>query len=230
MSISQRSLLIPTRRFRGLSGKVILLKYNIPALVAAGWRVQVFAEKIDMAMTRALGAEPHKIGGIAFNKRHKVNRFMQHAERFARKHSAGLVVGHGDTLHQDVLHIHSCRHREYEESTGRSLQPGEKATADFQARQLNEGRQQCVVANSRLMRDDLCDRFNLDSQRFEVVYPGHDPQRFYPRDPATRQSLRAELGIGDGLLIGLITSGKLHVRGADLFIDAIAQLPEPLRN
>ncbi|MGB1581322.1 MAG: glycosyltransferase family 4 protein [Nevskiales bacterium] len=230
MTTDQRSLLIPTRHFRGLSGKVILLKYNIPALVAAGWRVQVFAEKIDAAMTRELGAEPHKIWGRGFNKRHKVNRFMRHAERFAIKQNAGLVVGHGDTLHQDVLHIHSCRHREHEESTGRSLQPGEKATADFQARQLLEGRQACVVANSRLMRDDLCARFQLDADSFKVVYPGHDPARFFVRDSETRQALRAELGVGEGVLIGLITSGKLRLRGADLLIEAVAQLPEALRS
>lgn len=223
-------LLIPTRHFRGLSGKVILLRNNIPAFVQAGWRVLVYAEKLDEQMVRDLGAEPHRIHGRGFGKSHKVRRFIHHADRFAQTQGVDLVAGHGDTLNQDILHIHSCRHREYEEMHGQPLKPGRKATADLQARQLTEGRYRRLVANSAMMRDDFVQRFGIDPARVSIVHPGHDPARFHPDpgDVASRR-LREELGVADGLLVGLITSGKLELRGADLMVAAAARLPEPLR-
>lgn len=92
MSVQSPSLLITTRHFRGLSGKVILINNNIPALVKAGWRILLIAEELDEDMTHRLrlGAKPHKIWGRGMNKHHKLTRFIKQAERFARMQNVEL--------------------------------------------------------------------------------------------------------------------------------------------
>ncbi len=227
---SQRRILISTRIMRGLSGKVILLNYNIKALVAAGWDVSVFAEKIDKAMIESMGAQPFSVWNKLFSKPRRLQRFLDKHERLARSGRYDLVVGHGETLFQDVLHIHNSRHLEYEHIYGKTLIPGAKVTADIQAQQVAEQRYRLLVANSHLMRDDLITRYNADPERITVVYPGYDPERFYPRrDNPASIALRDQLGVGDRVLVGLVTSGKLIQRGADLLIPAIAGLPDELR-
>ncbi len=225
-----RRLLISTRTMRGLSGKVILLQNNIPALVAAGWDVSLFAEKIDKAMVEALGATPLKVWGRGFNKTHKLRRFHRQHRKLIEKQHFDLVVSHGDTLDQDILHVHNCRHLEYEAIYGGTLRPGDKESADVQDKQLVERRFRLIVANSQLMRSDLITRYDIDPEHIEVVYPGYDTHRFFvnPDNPTSR-ALRESWQINDEIVVGLVTSGKLIQRGADILIPALAQLPPELR-
>lgn len=227
-----RRLLIASRTMRGLSGKVILLQNNIPALIKAGWAVSLFGEKVDMEMVKSLGATPIKVWGRGINKTHKLRRFHKQHARLLQKQNFDLVVSHGDTLEQDILHVHNSRHMEYEAIYGGKLQPGQKESADLQDRQLNEQRFRLIVANSQLMRGDLINRYGIDPGKIEVVYPGYDPERFFVRNSdAASQALREEWQIkNDEIVVGLVTSGKLIQRGADILIPALAQIPEALRN
>ncbi len=223
-------ILLSTRIMRGLSGKVTLLKHNVEALSAAGWEVSFFAEKIDKALMSNIGADPITLWNKPFPKSYRLKRFMNKHERLARSGQYDIVAGHGETLVQDVLHVHNCRHLENEVLIGKPLLPGMKDTADLQTRQIREKCYTRLVANSQLMRNEFVSRFGADPGNIDVVYPGYDPARFRV-NPANEQSrlLKESLGAENDVLLGLITSGKLKLRGADLLIPAIAQLPDSLR-
>lgn len=226
-----RRLLIATRKLAGLSGKVLLIQHNLLALAAAGWDVHILAEKSDRERLVSLGAQVHPAGGSWWPRAARLRRFSRRAEQLALKIRADLVIGHGDTLQQDVLHLHLCPHRQHREITGQELRPGESPNADFTAEMLRAGGFRRLIANSNLMRDEIIQRYAVPESKISVVYPGYEPTRFKPGAEPPSAELRAQLGVGpDGLLVGLITSGDFRTRAADEFLRAVALLPMPLRD
>ncbi len=226
-----RRLLIATRQLAGLSGKVLLIQRNLPALVAAGWDVHVLAEKCDRAALATLGVQVHKAARGWWPRARRLQRFSERATRLARDIHADLVVGHGDTRGQDVLHVHLCPHRQHLAITGQELRRGESPDADLLEDMLRAREFRRVVANSGLMRDELAQCYAVPAEAISVVYPGYDPARFQPGRASAAAALRAQLGVGEsGLLVGLITSGDFRTRATDQFLQAMAQLPSALRD
>ncbi len=226
-----RRLLIATRQLAGLSGKVLLIQHNLPGLVAAGWEAHVLAEKCDPARLQQLGAQVHTMRGAWWRRAVRLQRFSRRSGQLAQKLGADLVIGHGDTLEQDVLHLHLCHHRQQLEITGHELPPGESDNADFADAMLRGGAFRRLIANSQLMRAELAQRYGIPPEKITVVHPGYDPARFRPGAAEQSRQLRARLGVAaDGLLLGLVTSGDFRTRAADQLLQAIARLPESLRN
>src|SRR5690606_36490342 len=83
-----------------------------------------------------------------------------------------------------------------------------------------------IVANSKLVRDALVARHALDPERIEVLYPGYDAARFSPeRAAALRAGARSALRLPpEALAIGFVTSGDMHKRGLDLFLECAAEI------
>ena len=62
-------------------------------------------------------------------------------------------------------------------------------------------------------------RFGVPGEMIQVIYPGHDPERFKPGSPGP---LRERLGVREGeVLVGLITSGDFTKRGVGVFLGAV---------
>jgi UDP-glucose:(heptosyl)LPS alpha-1,3-glucosyltransferase len=102
----------------------------------------------------------------------------------------------------------------------------------LQEQLLAEGQFAFCIANSRLMQQELVQRYGIRADKISVIYPGYEPLRFNPagRD-RYRAAIRRELGIEDATIVaGLITSGDFQKRGVDIAIQAFAQLPVRLRN
>ncbi|MGH8529919.1 MAG: glycosyltransferase family 4 protein [Nevskiales bacterium] len=226
-----RRLLIATRKLAGLSGKVLLIQHNLPALVAAGWDAHVLAEKAERELLVSLGAQLHPAPRAWWLRSARLRRFSRRAEQLALKVRADLVIGHGDTLQQDVLHLHLCPHRQHREITGEELQPGESPHADFTAEMLRARGFRRLIANSNLMREEVIRRYAVPDSKISVVYPGYEPARFKPGAEPPSGELRTQLRVSpDGLLVGLITSGDFRTRAADQFLQAVALLPPALRD
>src|SRR5699024_7146239 len=87
------------------------------------------------------------------------------------------------------------------------------------------------IANSKLTRDELIERYAVDADRLRVVYPGYRPQQFNVDDRERyRDTVRGELDVGDAVLIGLVTSGDFAKRGLDILLEALAGLPQAQRD
>ncbi len=191
------------------------------AAADAGWRVDVYSERLDSPAVRAVGANPCRVPRWPWGSWLKRRAFAALAGRGARGHD--VVHGHGDLLDQDLLSLHNCVHAAHEAATGRPL-PASDAVGRMHALQLSGRRFRLLAVNSRLMKEDVARRFGVAPAMIEVVYPGFDPARFRAEDRARRgEALRGELGLAaDQPLFGLVTSGDFEKRGLALFLRAFA--------
>jgi UDP-glucose:(heptosyl)LPS alpha-1,3-glucosyltransferase len=190
---------------------------------AAGndWEVHVFAERLDKKALRDAGAAAHRVPSWPWGSWMKRRAFAAAAGRMAK--GFDLVHGHGDLLDQDVLSLHNCVHAAHEAVHGSPL-PEQDAVGRMHALQLSGLRFRVLVANSKLMKDDVTRRFGVPAERVRVIHPGYDSCRF---NAGGREDfgagMRAELGVEEGqLLYGLVTSGDFEKRGLKAFLRAFA--------
>jgi UDP-glucose:(heptosyl)LPS alpha-1,3-glucosyltransferase len=216
-----RRLAVAARRVEGLSGAARIIVEHARRFAKAGWEVHVFGARLDAPAISAAGATPNLVLSWPWGSWWKRASFAKMAARGAR--GFDLVHGHGDLFDQDVLSLHNCVHAAHEAVHGSPL-PEDDATGRLHALQLRERRFKVLVANSRLMKEDVTRRFGVPGSAIEVVHPGFDPERFKPQDrERLGRPLRAELGLKEGeLLVGLVTSGDFEKRGLPAFLRAFA--------
>ena len=223
-ALSKAALSIVTQRAAGLSGKVHLLRENLPRLVQAGFDVELCAQVIDPDF-EGRGARLLPFKRSPFGRRRRLRQFVEQTAALERE--GRLVVLHGEgMLTADVVHVHNTYHRAHEGIHGTPLDAGRSPLADLQARTLRQGAFTRIVANSQLAKDELAARYDLDPERIDVVYPACDLNRFRPCTDGERRAARREkLGVpSDGPLVGLITSGDFQKRAVDVFLKSLTQL------
>lgn len=225
-----KRIAVACRWLNGFGGTTTGILERTRRLSREGWEVHFFAERIEPERAREAGGIPHRLWGWPWGKHWKRRFFAWNFERAAGTRY-DLVEGHGDTLSQDVLALHNCVHAAHEAIFGAPL-PADSSVGRLHERILREDRFQRLIANSRLMKEELTRRFNLSPKKIDVVYPGFESLQFQRKDREIfgRQK-REELGVREGeLLIGLVTSGDFKKRGVDLFIQALAGLRPELRS
>lgn len=221
-----KHIAIVYRNLAGLSGVPNVVFAQARALSAAGYAVDLLAQKTDRERARAAGAGVVKVRRLPGPKRWGRRWFARRADRTARRYD--FVIGHGHHREQNVLMLHNSI-RLANERIGADRP--DDADALLQDWILSSGRFELCIANSGLMRNDLQRRYGIDAERIHVVYPGYDTARFNPECRGRyRGEVRRELGVRDEtLLIGLVTSGAFHKRGVDILLGAYARLPESVR-
>ncbi len=212
---------IASRRVEGLSGAARMIIEHGRRLARDGWEVSVFAEKLDKKALLEAGVTPRWVPGWPWGSWAKRRAFAAAAGGMVKDFD--LVHGHGDLLEQDVLSLHNCVHAAHEAVHGSPL-PASDAVGRMHALQLAEGRFRVLVANSKLMKDDVTRRFGVPADKIVVLHPGYDSCRF---NAGGREdfgpAMRAELGVKpDELLYGLVTSGDFEKRGLPAFLRAFA--------
>jgi UDP-glucose:(heptosyl)LPS alpha-1,3-glucosyltransferase len=214
---------VAARRVSGLSGAARLIVEHARRLVAEGWEVHVFAERLDKKAIIEAGAVPRWVPSWPFGSWMKRRAFAAAAGRMTK--GFDLVHGHGDLLEQDILSLHNCVHAAHEAARGAPLPAGD-AVGRMHSIQLGEGRFRALIVNSRLTRDDVIGRFGVPEHKVSVIYPGFDTCRF---NAGSREELsaaaREELGVKPGeVLFGLVTSGDFEKRGLPAFLRGFAAM------
>lgn len=222
-----RRVAIAARRVSGLSGAARMIVEHARRLSAGGWEVEVFAEKLDRKALVEAGATPRWVPAWPWGSWAKRRAFAAAAGRMTR--GFDLVHGHGDLLEQDALSLHNCVHAAHEARHGTPL-PASDAVGRMHALQLAERRFRILIANSKLMKDDVERRFGVPPELVTVIYPGYDSCRFNAGGrPDFGPAMRAELGVKDDeVLFGLVTSGDFEKRGLRPFLKAFAAVAREL--
>jgi UDP-glucose:(heptosyl)LPS alpha-1,3-glucosyltransferase len=217
------------RRLAGIGGSTALVLDQLRYLAAGGHRCDVFGESLDARAVQDAGARPVRLWRQPGSEYYSRRSFARRAQRRIDRGDYSLVIGHGDLLKQDVLFVHNLVEREQELLAAPG--PPEETPIVRLHRELFGGRGfRQVIANSRLARRDLLDRYGLDPAIVQVAYPGFDRARFNDRQrPAVRRAARDKLGLDDQFLLAFITSGNFPLRGADILRDTLLALPESLR-
>ena len=213
------SVAIVKRNFLGFTGAVRTMQEHIRCFRRLGYEVDVYAENVDVKMSRQLEATCHKIGFWPLVGNRGRPYFSWRAGRLIDSKDYELVFGHGEVIKQDVMFLHNCRHLAWEMIYGTKL-PEKDAVGRMHRRILETQNFRLLMVHTHLMKDDICSRFNVPPEKIEIIYPGFNPADF-PLDPAARDRIRNELGIdSNDILVGLITSGCNHKRNIGLFLKA----------
>ncbi|MFA6316046.1 MAG: glycosyltransferase family 4 protein [Elusimicrobiota bacterium] len=220
---------IASRQVSGVTGTTTTILEHCRRLKGKGVETHVFGEKLDAGRIAASGGVPRRLPGWPWGSRLKRRLFAWVFERAAKAERFDLVWGHGDTLNQDVLSLHNCVHAAAEAVTGTPL-PSSSGVGLIHGRILAEKRFRLLIANSRLMKEEVVRRFGVPADRAAVIHPGYDPARFRPEDRGQGLEVRRGLGVGEGeVLVGLISSGDFEKRGVARFLEALGGLPPGIR-
>jgi UDP-glucose:(heptosyl)LPS alpha-1,3-glucosyltransferase len=88
-------------------------------------------------------------------------------------------------------------------------------------------RLQRVICISRMVQDEIHERFGVPRERMPVIYNAIDPAVFSPRLSAHRTGVRARYGIGDDACVFLLVGSSYARKGVARALEALAQLPPP---
>jgi len=103
--------------------------------------------------------------------------------------------------------------------------PGQRAIIALERRCVGAVRR--IVANSRMVRDDILRVYGDGAPRIDVIYNGVDHERFSPagRDEARRR-IRAEYAVPEDLVLALFAGSGFRRKGLKNLLQALVHLPE----
>lgn len=216
---------IVCRLVTGLGGTTTTVLEHARRLVKAGWLVDVIAAKADYEEVVVTGAQLIRLPHLPWGGWAKRWLFARLAESRCGASRYDVVHGHGDEFAHDLLSLHNCVHATHEAVHGSPLSPADP-TGRLHERILKGGKFRVLIANSELMKRDVCARWGVDAGKVEVIHPGLREEKFRVIDrDRLRGAARAELGFSDDdVVFALITSGDFVKRGVSRFLEAFGRL------
>lgn len=105
------------------------------------------------------------------------------------------------------------------------LSPWHRYTLSAEAAMFRHPALRAVICNSRMVRDDIAQRFPETAARLHVIHNGVDLARFHPglRDEF-RQAVRAKVGVGDTVPVILCVGSGFARKGVATLIEALARM------
>jgi len=148
--------------------------------------------------------------------------FAQDVERHVRAADYELVFALGKTWTHDVIRTSGGSHATYVERMRAAggggwrdwallRGPKDRLALAIECRAYAPGAYRRVIANSRLVRDDMVRRHAIPAERIEVVPNGVDVARFRPRPAEEVAAWRRSVGLAPGDFV-LLFLGKGFVR------------------
>jgi len=86
---------------------------------------------------------------------------------------------------------------------------------------------QAVICNSKMVRDEIIDRFRLPEAKLHVVYNAVDSDVYHPNVRALRAEVLQRLRIDEAATVFLLAGSGYEHSGAGAAIEALAELPAP---
>jgi UDP-glucose:(heptosyl)LPS alpha-1,3-glucosyltransferase len=86
---------------------------------------------------------------------------------------------------------------------------------------------QAVICNSKMVRDEIRDRFGVPVSKLPVIYNAVDTEVFHPNLRAERGSVLRRFGIDESAVVFLLAASGYEHTGAGAAIEALAELPAP---
>lgn len=216
---------IAIRKLNKTTGAARIALQQISILKDMGYRVKVICEKANKKTVAHYGAELKIITKLPLSSFMRRLWFSKRANAWCRRHKPSLVISHGDMENSDIIYMHNCVDLA-QEIMHPHASSQQSDVSKIHHRVLKKSKYNYIVANSRMMAEDLIKRYEIPFNKVSIAYPGFDARQFNTSvQDDFRINQRDELGIDDQeKLIGLITSGDFKKRNLDLFIDIAHQL------
>lgn len=207
------------RNFDGISGtqKIVMRQAE---LMSKTHDVSVIAESLDSRLSNKPNLRYKKVLKWPSSGLFQRRFFDWEARQTTRKNS--LIIGHGDSLFQNLLFLHTCVHK------GAEVAPGphnkKNYSIPFHKMIFEKGHFDEIICDSEMMKDDLRERFNI-TKPMHVIYPAFDSTLFEHLNQNSISEIRAALKVkNEELVIGVVASGNLENRGAFALLRAMAFL------
>lgn len=221
-------VLISMLQLHKYSGSARTVLENIRYYKMKGFKVHVASITLDNSFIQDQGAIPHKLipwfKSTGFWRRKWYNWQF---EQLKKKLKPSLTIGHGDIRDQDILHLHNCVFYASELIHGKILDRNSEMALAHRPL-LTERKFKLLIANSKLMKEDLIKRFKIAPEKIEVIYPSLDTSVFFSKTEQKKE-LRKRFNFPDKVIVSLVTSGNFKKRGLDLFIEAVGSLPHEVK-
>jgi len=161
--------------------------------------------------------------------------FATAVERHVREVHYDLVFALGRTWSQDVIRCSGGAHANWLEQSKRAHGGGLQLRSPLRAlkdevalaierRSYAPGAYRKVIANSKLVGDDLVRRYAVPPAAIEVVYNGVDLARFRPLEEARRAELRRSLGASPEEILFLFLGTGFDRKGLERLLRGFVEV------
>lgn len=208
----------------------------LAALTAAGHDVHLYARRWTDVPE---GVTVRRVPVVAAPAFLRALSFAWMASRMSRRGGYDLIHSFDRTIRPDIYRAgDGChrawldRRREIEGGAARALDRVNPLHISLLAleRHLFGGGCRRVIANSRMVREEILRYYGAAGSTVQVIYSGVDLGRFHPeRGAATRAALRGGLGVGPDDPVVLFAGSGFERKGLRFLLEAAGRM-RSLRN
>jgi len=227
-------LAIVRQRYNPFGGAERFVARALPALERAGAVVTLIARRAEgWGARRMLRVDPWYLGGLWRDW-----SFARAARAAWRSAGFDLVQSHERIPGCDVYRAGDGVHRRWLELRSRTvsllgrlaiaLNPRHRYLCRAEKRMFEHPRLRAVICNSRMVRDEIRQRFRVAPEKLHVIYSGVDLEHFsLAARERLRGAARAELGCAPRDTLFLFVGSGFARKGLAAAIDALALADHP---
>ncbi|MCL4500510.1 MAG: glycosyltransferase family 4 protein [Deltaproteobacteria bacterium] len=223
------------QRVGGPGGAETTVQHLARGLAAAGHDVTVYGfqseDEARAYLSLPIAYVPVAVWG---GKTGRLLTYALNTRRLLNKAAPEVVLSLERTLHPQVYRAGDGCHREWLSRRApflppaarifQRLSPFHRVLLALERRLFTDPGLRKVIANSRMVQEEIIRHYHLDPQRISVIYNGLDRQRFQPLEKPERSALRAGMGAPPDTSIVLFAGSGFGRKGLAFLIDAFARL------
>lgn len=227
-------LAIIRQRYTPYGGAERFVEAALEALLERGVAITLYTR--EWPQTRLQLIEPVLCNPFHIGRLWRDWSFARAVCRAVTKKAPELVQSHERLLCCDVYRAGDGVHRSWldERVRGAStlrrwfteISPYHRYVLATERRLFASPLLKAVICNSRMVRQDIRDRFGLPDDRLPVVYNAVDSEAFSPKLRAHRDSMRRKLGVAEDATLFLLVGSGYARKGVAAALTALSRLPE----
>jgi UDP-glucose:(heptosyl)LPS alpha-1,3-glucosyltransferase len=230
-------LAIIRQRYTPFGGAERFVEGALEALLERDVAITLYTR--EWPETRLRLIEPHIVDPPYAGSLWRDMGFARAVARAVGRARLDLVQSHERVLCCDVYRagdgVHAVwleerlRHASAAKRLSVRLNPWHRYTLAMEKKLFASPWLQAVICNSRMVRDEIRERFGVPEAKLHVIYNAVDAEAFHPGLAAHRATVREQLGIPADALVHLLVGSGFERKGVATAIEALALLPPPAR-
>lgn len=216
-------------RFSSKGGVESYINKLVPALIERQWEIHYFTAKVNQPVPP--GMIVHKIPIVRGSSITRMLSFAYGAKRAVQKTKIPLVMGFGRTIYQDLYRDGSGCFLDYEKNSENKHfnRFYRKSYLHLEQKRFSDPRLKKIITVSKMVKNQILDRYDLPEKKVEVVYSGVDTKYLNPEIKTQKQCLRKKMGLPENAFIILLIGNGFKRKGVSYLIKAVKLLPSHLR-
>jgi UDP-glucose:(heptosyl)LPS alpha-1,3-glucosyltransferase len=227
-------LAIVRQRYTPYGGAERFVEGALEALLERGIAITLYTR--DWPQTRLQLIEPRLCNPFYIGRLWRDWSFARAVCRAVASNPPELVQSHERLLCCDVYRAGDGVHRSFlDERLGDASPfrrwitehaPYHRYVMDTERRLFASPVLRAIICNSKMVRDEIRDRFSVAEEKLPVIYNGVDSEAFSPDLRKHRTAIRNVLHIPEQSVVYLLVGSGYERKGVARAIEAIARLPE----